>query len=473
MLLTLHRVNIIPRADDGNEHLFIFSLENAHKLSSEPKGVESEGFNYGGTDWSLVCARKDESHLGVFLKWRYSDPCSAMMVSAKISFSISVVHQHRSSDCATFSSQPVFSSSQPLLGKSKLLPLKEFLDPARGFLDGTARQAMIELRMSECSFGFEANVDVSAKNRTRKNAGGVYYDTCTFLLANHRWFLRFYTKKLNSGGLPAVYLYLHGGSQGISLDLNFVLILGDGATEMLGYEFGEGAKFDGFGKTLSEQFSNPDKLEELNVAVDITRVVVYKLVFLKLPMAQSTTSSRNLRKSPLFFNKPPLRQLSRDRLPTPTFNMSDLSQQIFQDHYGNPWKIEFLRDAPLESSNSTNLVFEKGVYHYQNNKSKLVCIQLLLMSQNLDLAQDISMSNPLLICYFSNSLDEKGYPISFPVNLQQVNNFIQLLKFILIQPLKLTFYKSNWFYQYKLLTGKCLNVHLIRTAGRRKVRIFK
>lgn len=65
-------------------------------------------------------------------------------------------------------------------------------------------------------------------------------------------YVRFYTNKLNSGGLPAVYLYLAGKSKAVVVDLKFTLHLAGDVTEILTYSFGDAAKFEGFGKTLRE-----------------------------------------------------------------------------------------------------------------------------------------------------------------------------------------------------------------------------
>jgi len=44
-------------------------------------------------------------------------------------------------------------------------------------------------------------------------------------LAEHRWYVRFYVQKLNSAGLPAIYLYLAGKSKGVVVELRFTLHL--------------------------------------------------------------------------------------------------------------------------------------------------------------------------------------------------------------------------------------------------------
>jgi len=100
---------------------------------------------------------------------------------------------------------------------------------------------------------------------------------------DHRWYIRFYVNKLNSGGLPAVYLYLSGKSTPVVLELQFTLRLATDLTEILTYSFGDGAKYEGFGKTLREPLVNAEKLTEVTVAVEIQSMVVYKTVAVRLP----------------------------------------------------------------------------------------------------------------------------------------------------------------------------------------------
>jgi len=83
-----------------------------------------------------------------------------------------------------------FSSAQPLLGKTRFASLDDVLDQAAGFLDDTGRQLVMELAVCRCATRFEKLENVSPTNRTRKNASGVYFDTSTFALAGHRWYLR-------------------------------------------------------------------------------------------------------------------------------------------------------------------------------------------------------------------------------------------------------------------------------------------
>jgi hypothetical protein len=178
-----------------------------------------------------------------------------------------------------------------------MISISDLLDHAAGFVDDTGKQVVIELSFTSCSTHYEKIVDISPAMRTRKNASGIYFDTSTFLLAGHRWYLRFYAKKINSNGLPAVYLYLSSKSKGVAIDLQFTLFLGKDFTEILNYAFGDEAKFEGFGKTLPDPLTNVDRLNEVTVGVDIQLLAVTKTTPVRLvhrPTPYTSTVSRGL-----------------------------------------------------------------------------------------------------------------------------------------------------------------------------------
>jgi len=157
------------------------------------------------------------------------------------------------------------------------------MDVGSGFLSDSAKNLIIELQMRNAVTYFEKSVDISPASRTRKNASGVYFDTSTFQLAEHRWYIRFYVNKVNSAGLPAVYLYLSGKTKAVVVELQFMLRLAGDLTEILTYSFGDSAKFEGFGKTLRDPLSNVERLSEVTVAAEIQSIVVYKLASVRLP----------------------------------------------------------------------------------------------------------------------------------------------------------------------------------------------
>ena len=222
-------------------------------------------------------------HVGLFLKWRCLDGAA---VSVKVKYSLTLVHRHDYLSSRQFTTSQRFTSSQSLLGKTRFIAVSELMDVGAGFLNDSARNAIIELQLNDCVTHFEKSVDISPASRTRKNASGVYFDTSAFQLAEQRWYVRFYLNKLNSAGLPAVYLYLAGKTNAVVVDLRFTLRLATDVTEILTYSFGDAAKFEGFGKTLREPLY-VDKLTELTAGVDIQSVVIYKLTSVKLPRVTS------------------------------------------------------------------------------------------------------------------------------------------------------------------------------------------
>ncbi|ESN92466.1 hypothetical protein HELRODRAFT_181338 [Helobdella robusta] len=432
MSLTLHRIvvpssspttssssnvdDVVDDYDVINEQTFIFSLDGVNILNSRESknSIESDEFNFGGNSWSLVCAKKDE-FVGLFLKWKYQDSGTSKDFTIKTKFVLTILHQCQANFNVSFmSSSQRFSSSHSLLGKSKMISMEDLLNLDNGYLDDTGKVVMVEIRMIGCTVRYESIVDITPKSRTRKNASGVYFDSSLFNLANQRWFLRFYISKLNSNGLPAVYLYLHNGSP-LTTQLQFTLFLGKECTEILDYDFGEGAKFDGFGKTLPEPFPSPEKMTEMSVACEITRQKVYKIVSVRLMtnfLTNRTLTGSNTpnRKSPISFGNSQSREKLKLRL-----SPYDSSNQVFQDHFGNSWKIELSRETASHSC--VTFQFDRGTYHYPNSKSTISCIQAYVLSNDLTIAKDVPMSNgSYVIGYFSNFTDDKGVLMNFHLN---------------------------------------------------------
>lgn len=69
------------------------------------------------------------------------------------------------------------------------------------------------------------------------------------------------------------------------------LHLGQDVTEILTYTFGEGAKFDGFGKTLPHTLANVDKIKELTIGVHIFDMAVTRNVTLSLVQPTGSVSA--------------------------------------------------------------------------------------------------------------------------------------------------------------------------------------
>ena len=395
--ITLHKFGLYP--EDEDNHVFTFVFENPQRIQ-EVKSIESTEVVYGGHKWSVVCMRKEERYMGIFLKWKYTDGQSASSVSCRAKYVLTLIHRQDYRENKYFHSTQKFSSSQSLLGKSKFIPISDLCDLSGGFLDETGKRAVIELSMSRASTRCEKRVDTSPSARTRKNASGYYFDTSTFLMSNHRWYLRVYPSKANSNGLPAVYLYLSSKPRGVSMEVQFNLYLGQDTTEILTYHFGEGAKFDGFGKTLPEPLYNVEKLTEITVGVEVTSLVTYKTV----PVRRKHGGTY----APHLYN--------RDTSSSYRSSYGGLTAaEAFQDHEGNYWKADIVR-----SEKSLTMMFDKGVHHYPHNKTKLLCWTATLLALDPHRAQDIDMSGEPVIGYFSNFIDDKGYMMPFPIEMPEV-----------------------------------------------------
>ncbi len=402
-LINLHKFGILP--EDEDTHVFTFIFENPGRLQ-EIKSVESSEVTYGGHRWSVVCMRKEEKYVGIYLKWRYSDGQSAAVMSAKAKYTLSIIHRQDYNENKYFASNQKFTTSQSLLGKSKFISLNELLDLGHGYLDETGKRVVVELTISKCSTRYERTIDISPKARTKKNVSGFYFDTTTFLVCNNRWYLRVYPTKNNANGLPAVYLYLATKPKGLSIEVNFRLYVGDDTTELLSYNYGEGAKYDGFGKTLAQPLYNVEKMQQLTVGVEITSILIWKDLVVSL-RAHSNMYSPHVYKEGGYGGYHRGGQQSGSSL---------TAAEAFQDHEGNYWKADLDRDA-----RRLTIIFDKGVHHYQQNKTKLLCWSMTLLSRDPDRANDLDQSGEPVVGYFSNFIDEKGYRMAFPLETVEVS----------------------------------------------------
>ena len=349
--------------------------------------------------------RKEERYMGIFLKWKYTDGHSVANVLCKAKYSLCLVHRHDYTCNKHFHSNQKFTSSQSLLGKSKFIPLHDLLDTATGYLDETGKRVVLELCIIRSSTRFEKVVDISPKSRTRKNASGYYFDTSSFELAKHRWYLRVYPQKITSKSLPAVYLYLSNKARGITLDMHFHLYVNEDSTEMLSYTFGEGAKFDGYGKTLPEPLHNFEKLTEIIIGVEVADVIIAKDLYLNVRGYSTQVYSPHL------YNRDGYSSKYRDQ-------NSVMPNDAFQDHEQNYWKVEVCRPDTVTSR--VTMTLDKGVHHYTHNKTKLLCWSAMILARDETQYRDIQMNGDPLCGYFSNFIDDKGYLMSFPMDITEV-----------------------------------------------------
>ena len=430
--ITLHKFGILP--EDEGSHVFSFVFENPQKLF-EVKSVESSEVNYGGHRWSIVCMRKEEKYLGIYLKWRYSDGLSAAAISCKAKYTLALIHRLDYGDNRYFQSNQKFTTSQSLLGKSKFIQLQDLVDLGSGYLDETGKRVILELSISKCTTRFEKTIDTSPKARTKKNVSGYYFDTTTFLLTNHRWYLRVYPTKVNSNGLPAVYLYIASKPKGISVEVNFRLYVGEDSTELLTYNYGEGAKYDGFGKTLSQALYNTEKMLQVTIGVEVVGLSIWKDVQVSLRQQSNIYAPHLYNKE---YNTSPYRSthssgssssggtLGRYSSSTGSSGLGALTPpDAFQDTEGNFWKAEMYADA-----RRLTVTFDKGVHHYQQNKTKLLCWSATLLSRDVDRANDLDMLGEPIVGYFSNFIDEKGFRMTWDVDMEEVSNTELVLSLI-------------------------------------------
>ena len=412
--LSLHKFSIVPEEDDGT-HQFTLVLDNIRQLCAAPpsnkaSSVESSELSYGGQRWSVVCMRsKDERYMGVFLKWRYQEQTGSQQAGlvCKIKYRLTLVNRADIESSKHFSSNQRFSSTQTILGKSKMASIDDLLDGGAGFSDAVGRRVVIQLTIYACATRFSTSLDTSgqARLRARKNASGTYFDTAPFLHSGHRWYLRAYPNKTNSGGVPAVYLYLSNRNRQVSMEVCFTLSLADGRTEILTYGFGEGAKYDGFGKTLPAPINDLDAEKSITVGVEIISVSVFKDVNISLfsPVSGSVGG-----KGASFSSYKDYRSGSA---------VASGADQTFQDQEGNTWRAAYQRDAKMAT-----VTLDKSSGNYAHSKTKMVAATAALLAQDPEVAQDVDMSGMPLVAYFSNYLDERGHRMTFPLDSLQVNS---------------------------------------------------
>jgi len=68
------------------------------------------------------------------------------------------------------------------------------------------------------------------------------------------------------------------------------------------------------------------------------------------------------------------------------------------------------------------LSVDKSVYHYQHNRTKILIMSAILVSRDPQRAPDVVMKGHPVHGYFSNFIEDKGYVMTFPVQLAQVSN---------------------------------------------------
>ena len=440
--LTLHKFTIIPDEDDTAHH-FTLVLDNFPVLlegltTGVASSVDSTDLSYAGQRWSVLVQRsKDNAYLGVFLKWRYGDQspaapggvASSPGLSCKVRYRLTVVNRHDVNASKHFSSNQLFSttsagaagagnSGQTVLGKSRMLEAAAASDCGAGWTDCTGRQLVITLVMSSCVVRYRAAIatDASARQRARKNASGAYYDTPPFLHCGHRWYLRAYPSKGGGGGggggvaagEPAVYLYLANRSRQVSMEVCFTLSLADRRTEILTYGFGEGAKYDGFGKTLTGAGGGACRVDvsasdSLVAGVEIISVGAFKDVGVSLSPVMGSVGGGGGGGGP--------RGGSCAR--------SGHAPAPFNDHEGNTWRLDY---RGRECATATFALDKAAAGHYTSHaRGKLVAFSGFLLAQDPEQAQDVDMTGGRpVVARFSNSPDDRPARFTFPLDSLQV-----------------------------------------------------
>ena len=88
---------------------------------------------------------------------------------------------------------------------------------------------------------------------------------------------------------------------------------------------------------------------------------------------------------------------------------------LFKDQDGNVWKAEVIRDTRW-----LTVSIDKGVHHFTNNRTRIVVWSAILLSRDQQRAADVYMKGNPIVGFFSNFIEDKGYLITFPIQLSDV-----------------------------------------------------
>jgi len=66
------------------------------------------------------------------------------------------------------------------------------------------------------------------------------------------------------------------------------------------------------------------------------------------------------------------------------------------------------------------LCIDKCVYHYPHNRTKILILSAILASRDPQRGPDVAMKGHPVHGYFSNFIEDKGYFMTFPLQLAQV-----------------------------------------------------
>ena len=91
---------------------------------------------------------------------------------------------------------------------------------------------------------------------------------------------------------------------------------------------------------------------------------------------------------------------------------------LLQDHEGNSWRTELFSDHK-----QLTVCVDKSVYHYQHNHTKILIVSAVLVSRDPQRVPDVAMKGHPVHGYFSNFIDNKGYLMTFPLQLADVSSF--------------------------------------------------
>jgi len=74
----------------------------------------------------------------------------------------------------------------------------------------------------------------------------------------------------------------------------------------------------------------------------------------------------------------------------------------------------------VSADKQLTICLDKALYHYTHNRTKILVVAAILLSRDPPRAPDVAMKGHPVHGYFSNFIEDKGYLMTFPLQLAQV-----------------------------------------------------
>ena len=394
-VLLLRRVLPVPH--EANANIFTFSFENIEFLNDSERScvtVESSSIDYGGHDWVVLCSHSDRNgYLGIHLRWKSSHSPSSGVLSVKPTYQITIKNTRDPSGDETYSFSQTTTSSHDLIGEDNFISMTDLLDPANGFLDSTRKMAFVELKMIGCITSYAGLFPLPARGQMSDNLT-VHCDTPVFRWAGSEWHMKLYPNK--SDGRPGLYLYCLNRPRKCVYNVRYRVMINDSFSSELNYSFSDSGKHDGFG----DIFTNLSLTDSDEILLSFE--------------AEYISLSYEMRLTPRTFS------INNEKLNSHKVSDPVIPNEAFMDINGKVWVVEVDIHSTRLTINIKSCV--GGDIWDGLGRTEVVCISSSL--HPIDGAVEfMEMLDGPLICYFSNNIKDAAYPMTFPVDTNEVFSF--------------------------------------------------